>query len=682
MLGTLPLCSSLHSQPSQPPSAAATASPAPVPGLPKRRTRASHQDSLLQRNRYSNRTSAALPCGTSNASPAGVLLSPAAHCCCTQHHLRRTGSGWLHRPQPRQCPLGTSQPPLLAAAAAGGRRRAVSAAAVTGGSGAASGVASEGAAGGAVAPAVLRIADGLPIRECLEEVLLGLDRCSGLVLQAPPGAGKTTVVPLALLQHQPAYLEPRQRILVLEPRRVAAKGAARRMAAALGEPVGASVGYRVRLDSKVSSSTRIEVVTEGILLRRLQHDPELEGVGAVLFDEFHERNLDSDLALALCLDVQRLARPDLRLVVMSATLGGGLGERVRRLMTATQREAAGLPACEEEEGEQGPEQGGEPGSAAAAAAGAGGPGSVPLVLSEGRSYPVQTIYLGPPEGTARGALERAVAAAVGRALRDGDRGSSSSSSGGADADVDAEAPAGDVLVFLPGVGEIRAVERLLEEIGITRKYGVRVLPLHGNMAPDEQDEVLRPATSATSSSSSSRLRRRRVILATPIAESSVTIDGVTAVVDSGLRRAPRYDPATAINRLITIPISEASADQRRGRAGRTAPGRCYRLWSERAQLAAVSEPEIRTADLAPAALELALWGSGDGGDLPWLDPPPEGALRAGRELLQDLGAVDPVSGRPTGHGRLLARLGVHPRWGHAVLRGARLGCVELAAVVA
>ncbi|GLI61368.1 hypothetical protein VaNZ11_003732 [Volvox africanus] len=516
-----------------------------------------------------------------------------------------------------------------------------------GASAAASGAAAAAAATSSTAPldpAVLKFADGLPIRECLEEVLTGLDRSNGLVLQAPPGAGKTTVIPLALLRHSPDYLRSGERILVLEPRRVAAKGAARRMAAVLQEPVGGTVGYRVRLDSKVSSSTRIEVATEGILLRRLQSDPELAGVGVVVFDEFHERNLNADLALALCLDVQRLARPDLRLVVMSATLGGGLGDRVRGLMAA----------AAEVEGE------------------AGGNGSFstevpPLVISEGRSYPVKTVYLGRP-GFERGALERAVADAVASAMRArGGAGAGDAPGGGGGT--------GDVLVFLPGVGEIRTVERLLQEDGTARKYDARVLQLHGNMAPDEQDEVLGPATGGPN-------RRRRVILSSPIAESSVTIDGVTAVVDSGLRRAPRYDTATAINRLDTILISEASADQRRGRAGRTAPGRCYRLWDERDTLPVVSEPEILTSDLAPAALELALWGSPDGRGLPWLDEPPLELLSAGRELLQGLRAVDPVSGRPTGHGRVLARLGVHPRWGHAVLRGAELGCAELAAVVA
>ncbi|KAG2489315.1 hypothetical protein HYH03_012147 [Edaphochlamys debaryana] len=493
-------------------------------------------------------------------------------------------------------------------------------------------VVASAAAAQAVRPDVLKIADGLPIRECLEEVLVGLDRGSGMVLQAPPGAGKTTVVPLAMLAHGPEYLAGGQKILVLEPRRVAAKGAARRMAASLGEPAGGRVGYRVRLETKVSSATRIEVVTEGILLRRLQSDPELEGVGAIVFDEFHERNLDADVALALCLDVQRLARPELRLLVMSATLGGGLGDRVRALMGEAQAGGGGG---------QGPE--------------------VRLVVSEGRSFPVSTHHLGTPDPTERHALERAVADAVAQALRE-----SSGDRGGA---------GGDVLAFLPGVGEIQRAERFIEEDGTAKKYGVRLMQLYGNMAPDAQDEVLRPSKGGA--------KRRRVILATPIAESSVTIEGVTAVVDCGLRRVPRYDPSTAVNRLATVRISEASADQRRGRAGRTAPGRCYRLWSERDPLpSATSEPEIASADLAPTCLELALWGSPDGAGLPWLDPPPRDLVDAGVELLKDLGALEPSSLRPTPHGRLLARLGTHPRWGQAVLRGAALGCVELAAVVA
>ncbi|KAF6265234.1 ATP-dependent helicase HrpB [Scenedesmus sp. NREL 46B-D3] len=394
--------------------------------------------------------------------------------------------------------------------------------------------------------------------------------------QAPPGAGKTTAVPLALLLHQPQYLRQGQRIVVLEPRRVAAKAAARRMAALLGEPVGRSVGYRVKLESRVSSATRIEVVTEGILLRRLQQDPSLEGVGALLLDEFHERGLDADTSLALALDCQAWARPDLSAVLMSSQK--------------------------------------------------------------------------------RGELERAAADAVLKAL------------------ASPAAAAGDVLCFMPGLAEIRRLQQLLQQDSAIRKAGIAVQQLHGGLSPQQQDEVIRPNRSR---------QHRRVVIATPIAESSITIDGVTAVVDSGLARAPCYSPATGISRLLTQRISQDSAEQRRGRAGRTQPGVCYRLWGadDHEQLLPCSLPEIASADLAPLALQLASWGSPDGKGLAWLDPPEPQALADARQLLLELAAVD-EKGSLTATGRRMAALPAHPRFAHVVLRAQQLGVVELGCLLA
>ncbi|GBF89428.1 ATP-dependent helicase [Raphidocelis subcapitata] len=443
-----------------------------------------------------------------------------------------------------------------------------------------------------------------------------------MVLQAPPGAGKTTAVPLALLARAPRYLEGGRRVLVLEPRRVAAKAAARRMAAILGEPVGRTVGYRVRLETRVGPSTRVEVVTEGILLQRLQRDPELAGVGAIILDEFHERGLDADLALALTLDTQRWARPDLRVLVMSATLGGGLAEDVQSLMASV----------------RGGQDGGGDGS---------GDGGVPVVVSEGRSYPVTTVYLGALPRRDGGRLERAVADAVLGAL---------------------SSDPGDVLAFLPGVAEIRRTQQLLRE---EAPRGVQVLPLHGNLSPAQQDAAIRPSISGA----------RRVVLATPIAESSITIDGVRVVVDSGLARAPIYDEGAGFSRLRTLRVSQASADQRRGRAGRTGPGVCYRLWDASDALEPSTTPEICDADLAPLALSLAAWGAPDGSGLPWLDPPDPDRLEVARALISDLGAVDD-RGAVTAAGRAMARMGVHPRFAHLVLRAREMGCAELGCVVA
>ncbi|GAX73820.1 hypothetical protein CEUSTIGMA_g1271.t1 [Chlamydomonas eustigma] len=495
----------------------------------------------------------------------------------------------------------------------------------------------QGSANQFLVPAsVLEISGDLPIRQCIGDVLHGLDSSSCLVLQAPPGAGKTTVVPLAMHLHNPGYLAPGMKIMVLEPRRVAAKAAARRMAAMLGEEVGQTVGYRVRLESRVGPRTKIEVVTDGILIRMLQQDPGLSAVGAVLFDEFHERNIDSDLALTLCLDSQQLARPDLRLLVMSATLGGGLAERLAALMDSPGGKVKAVNSHDNEEGSKD--------NAERVA-------SVPIVYSEGRSYPVDVKYLGRPEA-GRGALEKAVANTVLMTVQ--------------------KQQDGDVLVFLPGVGEIRGVDRILSS---KLRGSFQVLQLHGNLAPELQDRAIRGGGNTGGH------RQRRVILSTPIAESSVTIDGVRVVIDSGLRRSPAYDTKTGVNRLRLTKISAASADQRAGRAGRTGPGTCYRLWEASERLLETTPPEIEEADLAPVCLELALWGNADGMGLPWLDAPSTSRVQTALELLQELGAIDSKK-NATEQGRSMARFGVDPRYAHMALKGADIGASELAAVLA
>ena len=436
----------------------------------------------------------------------------------------------------------------------------------------------------------------LPIDSILSDILAALARSGGLVLQAPPGAGKTTRVPLALLEAD--WLAGR-RIVMLEPRRLAARAAATRMASSLMEPPGETVGWRIRFDSRVGPRTRIEVVTEGILGRMLQDDPSLPGVGLLIFDEFHERSLHADLGLALALEAQQGLRDDLKLLVMSATLDGG---PVARLM-----------------------------------------GGVPVVTSMGRAHPVDTRFLARPEprGFADG-----VAAAVTRALAE---------------------ETGDVLVFLPGAGEIRRVEALLADHPGARD--VLVAPLYGDLGQEAQDQAIRPSSDG----------RRKVVLATAIAETSLTIDGVRVVVDGGQMRVARFDPGSGMTRLVTLPASRASADQRRGRAGRQGPGVCYRLWSEAEDrgLQPWTSPEILEADLAPLALDLAQWGVSDAAALAWLDPPPAAHLTQARDLLRDLGALD-GDNRITAHGRAMTRLSLHPRLAHMVLTARALGQAGLA----
>lgn len=438
----------------------------------------------------------------------------------------------------------------------------------------------------------------LPVDEALPRLRAALDQRNAAVLVAPPGAGKTTRVPLALLDAP--WLQGR-RIVMQEPRRLAARAAARRMAVSLGEAVGETVGYRVRFDTKVGPRTCIEVVTDGLFLRLLQEDPSLESVGCVIFDELHERGLETDLSFALVCEAQAALREDLRVVAMSATL--------------------------------------DPGPVSARLGGA------PVIESAGRMFPVDTRYL---DREPMGRLEDNIATAVRRALAE---------------------ETGSALVFLPGVGEIRRVEERLQGIGAD----VDVAPLYGDLSPVEQDRAIAPSAPG----------RRKVVLATSIAETSLTIEGVRIVIDSGQMRVPKFSPRSGMTRLETVRVSQASADQRRGRAGRLEPGICYRLWPEQAQrgLLPFTPPEILDADLAPLALELAAWGTSDAASLPWLTPPPAASLAAARALLADLGAID-ATGAITPHGRAMVRLGQHPRIAHLVLKGRELGQGKVAALLA
>ncbi|WP_174550442.1 ATP-dependent helicase HrpB [Nocardia shimofusensis] len=434
----------------------------------------------------------------------------------------------------------------------------------------------------------------LPIRGVLDRVVATLAEHGTAVLVAPPGTGKTTLVPLALAAAGAG------RVVVAEPRRLAARAAAGRMAALLGESVGETVGYAVRGDRRVGRRTRIEVVTSGLLVRRLQDDPELAGVDVVLLDECHERHLDADLLLALLLDARAGLRPDLRVLATSATVAA---EQLSALL--------------------------------------GGDHPAPVLQAHGRTHPVRTAYVAP---LPRERIEAQVARTTRVALADTD---------------------GDVLVFLPGAAEIRRTAALLADLP-----GVDVVALHGRLSAAGQDAALRPGA------------RRRVVLSTAVAESSLTVPGVRAVVDSGLARVPRIDRARGLSGLATVRVSAAVAEQRAGRAGREGPGRVWRCWPEfeHATLPAYPEPEIRTADLTRLTLELACWGTTDGHGLGWWDAPPPGGLDAGREVLRALGAVD-GEGAVTERGRRIARIGLHPRLARALLDGAEVVGARAAAEV-
>jgi ATP-dependent helicase HrpB len=442
----------------------------------------------------------------------------------------------------------------------------------------------------------------LPIDAALPALLDELANGPNAVLAAPPGAGKTTRVPLALMR---ADWAASGRILMLEPRRIAARAAAERMAETLDEGVGATVGYRIRGESRVLRATRVEVVTEGILTRMLQADPELPGIAAVIFDEVHERSLHTDLGLALAREAQATIRPDLRLLAMSATLET---EKLARVL-----------------------------------------GGAPVIESTGRLHPVETRWLERPLGPSGGPhFEEAAASLVGKALTQTE---------------------GDVLVFLPGAGEIRRTAGLLAR----DCPGVVLAPLYGALPFAKQRAALRPDLRG----------RRRVVLATAIAETSLTVEGVRVVVDCGRARRARFNPGTGMSRLVTVPVSRAEADQRRGRAGRLGPGVCYRMWTkgEEGALATFALPEILEADLAPLALELALWGARDAADLAFLDPPPAPLMAEARKLLSSLGALD-EAGRIAPHGREMAPRPVHPRLAHMLIAAEALDRGAEAALLA
>ena len=452
-------------------------------------------------------------------------------------------------------------------------------------------------------------ARALPVHAALPDLLAALSQQRNVVLEAPPGAGKSTVVPLALLEQPWAQ---GRRILLLEPRRLAARAVAARMAQTLEESVGQTVGYRMRLDTRVGPRTRLEVVTEGVLTRMLQQDPSLDGVAAVVFDEFHERSLAADLGLALCLEAQAALSPELRLLVMSATLDG----------TAI---AALLDGA-------------------------------PVIRTEGRQYPVQIHYTGrglpplPPSGVPLIRHYEPVAAVLRRAV---------------------DETSGDVLVFLPGAGDIRCLRSVLDNG--PRWPDVLIHELYGELALEAQEAALAPASAG----------KRKLVLATNVAETSLTIAGVTVVVDVGLVRRSVFDPGTGMSRLITERVSRASATQRAGRAGRTAPGVCYRLWGEGSQatLAAYTPAEILSADLAPLALELAQWGTRDVQTLRWLDVPPQAALQQARDLLRQLDALDDQD-RISAHGQQLGSIGLHPRLAHMLIRARAQGLGGFAARLA
>lgn len=441
----------------------------------------------------------------------------------------------------------------------------------------------------------------LPIDSVMPTLKTALNSHPRVVLVAPPGAGKSTRVPLALLDE--SWMMHR-RIFMLEPRRLAARSVARYMAAILGEQVGETVGYRVKMETRVGPKTRIEVITEGVLTRLLQSDPALESVGLLIFDEFHERSLHTDLGLALSLESQSVLREDLKILIMSATLAA------------------------------------EPVSAVL--------GNAPVVRSEGKAHPVETVFLEKP---VEGRIEPAVVQAILHALAKHN---------------------GDILAFLPGAGEIRQVEQRLAASNLGRH--IRISPLHGNLPLAAQDQAI----------AGCRPGERKVVLATSIAETSLTVEGVHIVIDSGRMRVSRFSPRTGMAHLATVPVSRSAADQRRGRAGRIGPGVCYRLWTQQEdrQLVTSSTPEILEADLAALALELAVWGTADPAELVWLDPPPAAAYQQARQLLMLLGALNETTGTITAHGRRMAEFGLHPRLAHMMLEAKTVGFGALACELA
>ncbi len=456
----------------------------------------------------------------------------------------------------------------------------------------------------------------LPVEEILDLLKQSLSESNEVVLEAPPGAGKTTLVPLALMDEP--WLAGRK-IVMLEPRRIATKSAAYRMSSLINEKPGQRVGYRMRLDTQIGKQTQIEVITEGILTRMLQDDPTLEDVGLVIFDEFHERNLDSDLALALCLKGQQLFNSDsdsqrLRILVMSATLDS---IAISKMLN-----------------------------------------NAPIVKSEGRTYPVDIIYSRSRKADDN-IVERMVST-IKQALVDN--------------------PDSSVLAFLPGQGEIhRCADALSDWLLDSKISGIHLRPLYGNLSIDQQQEAIAPL-------SGKHAHEQKVVLATNIAETSLTIEGIDIVVDSGLARESRFNPATGMSGLHTVKISRASAEQRAGRAGRLRAGKCYRLWSaeQQNQLAAHSSPEILNSDLAPFALQLLQWGIDDPDELSWMDPPPKGPWQQAIDLLQSLGALEIKNHSHvlTAHGQSMATLPVHPRLAHLLIRGAQIGCAKKASLLA
>ncbi len=445
------------------------------------------------------------------------------------------------------------------------------------------------------------MADRLPIDAVMPEILAAMRRSRNLVLRAPPGAGKTTRVGPAMLDAK--LVGPKERILMLEPRRVAARAAARRIAEERKGRVGDEIGYQVRFDDKTSTRTRFAILTEGLLTKKLESDPTLEGVGAVLLDEFHERSVHADLALAFLREVQETLRPELRIVVMSATLEAG-------------------PIAEFL-------------------------GGAEIVDTPGRIFPVRTTFI---DATDDRRIEARVVSGVRQLVTEDDDG-------------------GDILVFLPGVGEIRRSQEALEQ---SFEQRFLVCPLYGDLSPDEQDRALKPG------------KKRKVVLATNVAETSLTIEGVSAVVDTGLVKRIFHDPARGIDRLELGRISRASADQRRGRAGRTGPGRCLRLWTEPEdrRLVPHDEPELMRVDLAPVLLDVLGWGARDPAEFEWFEPPPKASLERALQLLRILGAIETHGFRLTPHGELLRRFPLHPRLTTVLVRAHKLGVVREAALVA